>query len=805
MSIQVLNDPNKGIIKCEKLINGLQTINFNQTNNQIQFDNYSVNDTYYIDTSTGKTNMLFDINQLEGMKLKDFTITNLNSDVVEVQNKLTINSMDIYMNMNELIRQSQAFKISIENINMNLIVKAQQITNLQEFQQNQLNVNKEFTDKFTQQANQNLIFMNEFEDHLTRIQNSELFQASQLLMNTELQNSYQILLNKTIVYDNNFIIQDDLNNKISDKVKEHQERLDVIGPCVHKINDDYVTHSEITGFASEGSIIGLSASIAVLQTQCIAMDVGIAAAQSTATAAAATGAANSGLISTLQSQVVKLEGDSAMLTSDMATVKSEQTTIKVDAAQVASDLKKFKLAQGFADASLQGQITDLQVEKADKETTYTKLEVDAYFVAQTDTNNQLNGGILQLGSSKADQITTYSISDVDSKLALKANVVDVNTSLGLKSDKTYVDTGFNLYGSQLTTLKTRADNVDILNTTQNTNITNLQNSTTTLNNGMNTAFSRLQVIDNLNTQQSNSIVSLTNDNTTNKTDISTLKTDTTTLKAKCTEIEGINTVQTTDIVALKTRCVDIETLNTTQDSIIEIHTGNFRQINDNFTDVWGRLDKIETTNLEGVTRRLDLLDVNVGDMMPTVDFNNKWRMNEAVPKIAALETDNTTNKTNIANLTTRANEQDQTNLTFGGKITTLQTDNTKQNNDIYNINNNVITIGNSVQAINTRVTNLETFVYNLYSRGTGWYKEGDFVTCYGTISIGGGGQPTVYYAVTMVEVFHYSVTVKRGSNSGGGCDVLYAEPGLSSMLITHDYASNAYISWGNWFVKGRWR
>ncbi|CAL6075435.1 Hypothetical_protein [Hexamita inflata] len=95
--------------------------------------------------------------------------------------------------------------------------------------------------------------------------------------------------------------------------------------------------------------------------------------------------------------------------------------------------------------------------------------------------------------------------------------------------------------------------------------------------------------------------------------------------------------------------------------------------------------------------------------------------------------------------------------------------------------------------------------YNLYSRGTGWYKEGDFVTCYGTISIGGGGQPTVYYAVTMVEVFHYSVTVKRGSNSGGGCDILYAEPGLSSMLITHDYASNAYISWGNWQVKGRWR
>ncbi|CAL6070094.1 golgin_subfamily B member 1-like [Hexamita inflata] len=793
MSLEIIRDPNRNTLKCQQIVNGLQTINFNDS--KIEFDNYAVEDTYYINTQNGKTNMLFDLNQLEGKTIQDFNITNLQSNVIEVAQKLTINSMDIYLNMNELIRQSQAYKNSIENININLIMKTQQINNLIEFKNNQDIANQEFTNKYTQQAN-------ELQNHLTRIQNLELFETNQILMNTELQNYYQTILNKVdtkfIEYDSNFVLQDDINKKLTDLVKEHQERLDVIGPCVHKINNDYVTHSEITGFASESSIIGLSVSVGVLQAQCIAMDAGIAAAQASATAAAATSTANSGLISTLQSQVVKLEGESAMLTSDLAEVKAEQTTIKVDAAQVATKLKKFEVSQGIADGIMQGQITDLQTGKADKETTYTKLEVDAYFVAQTDTNNQLNGGILQLGSSKADQVTTYSITDVDSKLALK-------------SDKTYVDTGFNLYGSQLTTLKTRADNVDILNTTQNTNITNLQNSTTTLNNGMNTAFSRLQVIDNLNTQQSNSIVSLTNDNTALKTrctDIETLNTtqtnDINTLKTRCTSIETLNVTQTNDIVALKTRCTDIETLNTTQDAIIEIHTGNFGQINDNFTDVWGRLDKIETTNLDGITRRLDLLDVNVGDMMPIVHY-----LSEQNPitqqKIVALETDNTTNKTNIANLTTRANEQDQTNLTFGGKITSLQTDNTKNKNDIYNINNNVITIGNSVTAINTRVTNLETYVYNLYSRGTGWYKEGDFVTCYGTISIGGGGQPTVYYAVTMVEVFHYSVTVKRGANSGGGCDVLYAEPGLSSMLITHDYASNAYISWGNWSVKGRWR
>ncbi|CAL5998675.1 Hypothetical_protein [Hexamita inflata] len=142
-------------------------------------------------------------------------------------------------------------------------------------------------------------------------------------------------------------------------------------------------------------------------------------------------------------------------------------------------------------------------------------------------------------------------------------------------------------------------------------------------------------------------------------------------------------------------------------------------------------------------------------MMPTVDFNNKWRMNEAVPKIAALETDNTTNKNNITSLTTRANEQDQTNLTFGGKIMTLQTDNTKNKQDIFNVNNSIATINSTLTSYGTRITNLESSLYNFQSRGPGWYKQGDFVTCYGTQQI--SGQPTVTYAVEMVEVFNYQV------------------------------------------------
>ncbi|CAL6089770.1 golgin_subfamily B member 1-like [Hexamita inflata] len=686
---------------------------------------------------------------------------------------------------------------------------------------------------------QNLLFINEFEDHLIRIQNLELFQGTQSILNTTIQNNYQTLLNKTITYDENFVYQTTINNKLTDKVSEHQDRLDIIGPCVHKINNDYVTHSEITGFASDSAVTALSVSVGLLQTQCIAMDAGIAAAQSTATAAAATSTANSGLISTLQSQVVKLEGENAMLTSDVTEIKAEQTTIKVDAAKVAADLKKFEIGQGLTDAGLQSQLTDLSVKKADKETTYTKQEMDAFLVTQSDTNTQLNGGILQLGSTKADQVTTYTKTDIDNKLSLKTNVVDVytkttmdgklglkanaadvytktqmDTSLALKSDKTYVDTGFNLYGGQLTTLKNRADNVDILNTTQNTNITNLQNSVGTLNNGMNTAFSRLQVIDNLNTQQNASIVSLQTDNTTNKTDIGNLKTSDTKQNTDISELKTSDTKQNTDIETLKTRCTDIETVNTTQDSIIEIHTGNFEQINDNFTDVWGRLDKIEQTDLVDLTKRFNKIDENLGDTMTSTyyllqeDTKNK-------ANITVLQNDNTTNKsnittaqTNITNLTNRMNQQDQDNLTFGtdiydlwqanvsinSKVSTLQT----QMSDVIAVNNN--------QAL--RITNLETFVYNFQTQGTGWQKTGNTLVCTGYITTPGSSQSaTVSFPVAFKTITSQQATIVASlGNGGGGVDSCYIYTTLTSVTVRHDYTSSSKTgNYHSWRVEGTWQ
>ncbi|CAL6100978.1 Conserved_hypothetical protein [Hexamita inflata] len=701
--------------------------------------------------------MLFDINQLEGMKLKDFTITNLYSDVVEVQNKLTINSMDIYMNMNELIRQSQAFKISIENINMNLIVKAQQITNLQEFQQNQLNVNKEFTDKFTQQANQNLIFMNEFEDHLTRIQNSELFQASQLLMNTELQNNYQILLNKTIVYDNNFIIQDDLNNKISDKVKEHQERLDVIGPCVHKINDDYVTHSEITGFASEGSIIGLSASIAVLQTQCIAMDVGIAAAQATATAAAATGTANSGLISTLQSQVVKLEGDSAMLTSDMATVKSEQTTIKVDAAQVATDLKKFKVMQGLADGSLQGQITDLQVEKADKETTYTKLEVDAYFVAQTDTNNQLNGGILQLGSSKADQITTYSISDVDSKLALKANVVDVYSKTQTISnyyDKIDCDTMFQLKSDSDIALNNMMSLINNLDETKvnvsdvytNTQIdTKLQTQTDLINNKANITdiYNKSQI--DIQQQAQDTIIG----NKANVVDVYTKTQIDSQQKVQNDAITSIQTkdsVQDNDIANMK---IDVANNNTNvQNCMIKVtqHTNDITTMKSDIVTLTNN-----SNNIPGLSNRLSAVENQYWDQNAIVIGTKNYLEQTLIP-------DQSTQNTNIQ--------------TLQNQMTSVIGVNNDQATRISTIENSI----SSDQAMNN-------YSFTMY---------GGLTFKFGKVDIGGAlSQKGIYFG----KPFKYAVNAAfvscwGNNNSGGGADVGYIVADLVGVTITADYANS---------------
>ncbi|CAL6011149.1 golgin_subfamily B member 1-like [Hexamita inflata] len=797
-------------LKVNRIYQGDNVIDLSSPN-KILFSNDSGSQRF-INPTTGDNDFKLDLTQLEGITIKEMSILKFYSD------EMYANGINVSLNLNDLIHKSQQYRIELNNL-WDLIGKhTGQIESLQ----NKFSDQYIWNDDILKQLNDIDIFIEQ-----QKVDNGLIQQIVQNINTVNLKQSEDLTLIQQIL-----VNIDEVNKKQTEtinSVKEftdvHEERLNIIGPCVHKINNDYVTHSEITGFASDSAVTALSVSVGLLQTQCIAMDAGIAAAQSTATAAAATSTANSGLISTLQSQVVKLEGENAMLTSDMTEIKAEQTTIKVDATKVAADLKKFEIGQGITDASLQAQITDLGVKKADKETTYTKQEVDAFLVTQSDTNTQLNGGILQLGTSKADQVTTYTKTDIDNKLSLKTNVTDVytkttmdgklglkanaadvytktqmDTSLALKSDKTYVDTGFNLYGSQLTTLKNRADNVDTLNTTQNTNITNLQNSVGTLNNGMNTAFSRLQVIDNLNTQQNTSIVSLQNDNTVNKTDISTLKTN--------------DSKQNSDISALQSRCVDIETVNTTQDSIIEIHTGNFGQINNNFTDVWGRLDKIEQTDLTGIIGRLDQIDENLGDTMTSTyyllqeDTKNK-------ANITVLQNDNTTNKTNITtaqtnitNLTNRMNEQDQTNLTFGGKITTLQTDNTKNKNDIFNINNNVITIGNSVQAINTRTTNLETFVYNFQTQGTGWQKTGNTLVCTGYITTpGASNSATVSFPVAFKTITSESVSIVASlGNGGAGVDSCYIKSSLTSTTVRHDYTSSSKTgNYHSWRVEGTWQ
>ncbi|CAL6056809.1 golgin_subfamily B member 1-like [Hexamita inflata] len=809
-------------LKVNRIYQGDNVIDLSSPS-KILFSNDSGSQRF-INPTTGDNDFKLDLTQLEGITIKEMSILKFYSD------EMYANGINVSLNLNDLMHKSQQYRIEINSL-WGLIGKhTGQIESLQ----NKFSEQNIWNDDIVKQLNDIDIFIEQ-----QKVDNGLIQQIVQNINTVNLKQSEDLTLIQQIL-----VNIDEVNKKQTEKINavkdlndEHEERLNVIGPCVHKINNDYVTHSEITGFASDSAVTGLSVSVGLLQTQCIAMDVGIAAAQSTATAAAATSTANSGLITTLQTQVTKLEGENALLTSDMTEIKAEQTTIKVDAAKVAADLKKFEIGQGITDAGLQTQITDLGIKKADKETTYTKQEVDAYFVQQTDTNTQLNTGILQLGSSKADQVTTYTKTDIDNKLSLKANVVDVytktsmdgklnlkanaadvytktqmDTSLALKSDKTYVDTGFNLYGSQLTTLKNRADNVDILNNTQNTNITNLQNGQTTLNNGMTTAFSRLQVIDNLNTQQSQSIVSLQTDNAVNKTDIGNLKTNDLKQNADISALQTSDAKQNADIETLKTRCTDIETVNQTQSTILDIHTGNFGQINDNFTEVWGRLDKIEQTDLVDLTKRFDKIDENLGGTMTSTyyllqeDIKNK-------ENITNLQNDNTTNKTNITtaqtnitDLISRMNEQDQTNLTFGGKITTLQTDNSKNKQDIFTINNSISTINTNITTLTTRVTNLETFVYNNQTSGTGYDKIGNLVWCYGYVQLTAGNSIYVNYAVTMTQVISYRAQIIRDNSNGSGCDVTYTSwPELTRMKITHDFASTSGVDWISWEVRGKWK
>ena len=75
-------------------MNGTQTITFD--GDQIQFDNYVGNTKYYVDTTNGKTNMNFDIKQLEGETLDNFTVTNLTAGTI------ILNSRDLEGQIDDL-------------------------------------------------------------------------------------------------------------------------------------------------------------------------------------------------------------------------------------------------------------------------------------------------------------------------------------------------------------------------------------------------------------------------------------------------------------------------------------------------------------------------------------------------------------------------------------------------------------------------------------------------------------------------------------------------------------------------------
>ena len=92
--MNVISNSNKNVLKCQQIVNGTQTITFD--GDQIQFDNYGCNTCYYVDTTNGKTNMNFDIKQLEGETLTNFTVTNLNAGVI------VLNSRDLESQINDL-------------------------------------------------------------------------------------------------------------------------------------------------------------------------------------------------------------------------------------------------------------------------------------------------------------------------------------------------------------------------------------------------------------------------------------------------------------------------------------------------------------------------------------------------------------------------------------------------------------------------------------------------------------------------------------------------------------------------------
>ncbi|CAL6099503.1 Hypothetical_protein [Hexamita inflata] len=854
MTLQIISDPNKGVIKCDKIINGLQTINFNAMTNQIEFDNYSDKSLFYVNTITGQTNMVFDINQLENQTIKNVTINNLKSDKIDVGVQLTVNNVDV--------------GYSIQDIYKNLSNKTQQIADILTFRDNQLIYNREFIDKFTQQAQQNLIFINELDDHLTRISNLELFEASQVLTNTDIQNKYLSLQQQINEMNLDFT---QLNSFMNNQIIFNQAirtTVDTLTNDIELVMKDYVVHDELKGFATDSQITAIQATVALM---------GVDLAATTAIA----GKAAVDIVEMtvkIDEQNLKLDGmmsviggveaQSATVAAELQEVKAQQI---IDESSMLQNSEDITLLKGTAaDLTAKEAETDVKATTAQTTATDALTKLKTFITSQAAVDAALTATITGLSQTKADQKDTYSKGEMDAQQQLQDGRLDVlEASIGTTGE---------IY-------KQRFDDIDA-------DITELTNRLT---------------IDEGNIQTcSNSVQSIQSNLQTMNTTINTIKDNDIQMNGQIQQIQLLDTTQNSRLTALEnadvniqSRCTSIETINANQDATISSLSGGINgqitrvtaleTLTNNWTpimncwnkpqDGWFQIQKDPTLHWDKITGfvqntsliinpkvdiyfganndygavpdRIILMSqktiinpdrlllhiynttLNKFEDKSIIDMLSSNDLGAITTRVVTLESDvgvlqsrcnqidelNQTQTNNISSLQNFQSSQIQTNLTNANSITsltnsvsTLQTDNTNNKGSITTLQSQMTSVINVNTSQSTSITNLQTQLNGLI-KIENYYADNysmtfaDIITFkWGTINVGSaGGQKKVTF-ITPFKMCAYAAftNVISTTNAGGGADVGYAVATTTDVTVTADYAnsggneSNDY----SWFVIG---
>ncbi|CAL6054140.1 Conserved_hypothetical protein [Hexamita inflata] len=508
--------------------------------------------------------------------------------------------------------------------------------------------------------------------------------------------------------------------------------------------------------ATNSDVLGLSIGITVVGLDAISAT-GIAlSAMSTAGAAAATGAANSSAIGALQTQVTELRTEGGMLKGDMEATKVDVQTVKADAVTTKSAFTKFVGSTELQLGTLQGQVTDIYANKANKEDVYNKGEIDAHFETQDVTNQTVNLSLGNLGILKANVQDVYDKNSNDQQLSLKANSADVYS-------KTQIITNYYDKIDCGTMFQLKSDSDIILN-----NMMSLINNLDETKVNVADVYTNIQVDTKLQTQNDliNTKANIMDVYTKVQIDLQQQTQDT----LIGTKANVVDVYTKTQIDSQQKVQNDAITLIQTKDSVQDNDIANMKiDVSNNNTNVQNCMIKVtENTNDIKVIKSDIVTLKNSSNNIPGLSNRLTTLENQYLDQnIIVNGTKNYLEQTLIPEQTTQNNN-----------ISTLQI----QMSSVIGVNNDqasrLSTIENSISSDQT-INNQSFTLFGLTFK-------------FGKVDVGSGlGQKYVTFVIPFKYVAIVALVTPWGnSNDGSGCDTGQGTADVNGVTVTADYANS---------------